>query len=102
MPRITSQCKERILDAADIQSVVGDFINFKRQGNNLVACCPFHGERTPSFHVNTARNRYHCFGCGRDGDAAQFLMEKEGMSFNQALEWLAKRFNVEIRYENSE
>lgn len=102
MPRITRQCKERILDAADIQSVVGDFIHLKRQGNNLVACCPFHGEKTPSFHVNAARNRYHCFGCGRDGDATQFLMEKEGMSFNQALEWLAKRFNVEIRYENSE
>lgn len=67
-----------------------------------MTCCPFHRERTPSFNINPERNTYYCYGCKRHGDAVQFVMEKEGISFPEALVLLAKRYNVELRYESSE
>ncbi|MCH5234751.1 MAG: DNA primase [Muribaculaceae bacterium] len=103
MPRITSQCKENIINNSDIEKVIRDYgYVLKKQGNNLVTCCPFHGERTPSFNINPERNTYYCYGCKRHGDAVQFVMEKEGISFPEALVLLAKRYNVELRYESSE
>ena len=72
IPRDT---EERILDAAQIVDVVGDFVSLRRRGSDFVACCPFHQEKTPSFHVNPARGMYHCFGCHEKGTEVCFMMK---------------------------
>jgi DNA primase len=66
----------QILQAADIVEVVGEFVNLKKRGANMIACCPFHGEKTPSFSVSPAKGIYKCFGCGKGGDALRFVMDK--------------------------
>ena len=87
---------EEIRNAANIETVVGARVPLKRAGRSLTACCPFHKEKTPSFHVNTERNRYHCFGCGVDGDAIKFIQEFEGRTFAEALEHLAGELGIPI------
>ncbi len=87
----------RILDAAQIADVVGDFVTLKRQGSDFVACCPFHNEKTPSFHVSPAKGIYKCFGCGKSGTAVGFVMEHEGMSYPEALRYLAKKYGIEVK-----
>lgn len=87
-----------IRSSAAIADVVGQFLpKLKPSGSNLVACCPFHQERTPSFNVNPARNIYKCFGCGKGGDAVTFLMEGQGMTYPDALRWLARRYSIEVQ-----
>lgn len=85
-----------ILDTARIEEVVGDFLTLKRRGGSYVACCPFHNEKTPSFHVNPARGIYKCFGCGKAGSAVGFVMEHEHMSYPEALRYLAAKYHIEI------
>jgi DNA primase len=85
-----------ILDAARIEEVVGEFVTLRRRGINLVGLCPFHGERTPSFNVNPPRNVFKCFGCGKAGDSVTFLREHENLTFEEALRWLGRRYNIEI------
>lgn len=102
MPRILESSIQRIKDAASIVDVVGDFIELKKKGAGYWACCPFHGERTPSFYVNPARNTYHCFGCGAGSTPVDFLMNHRNMSFAEAIEYLGKRFNEEVRYATKE
>lgn len=87
---------EEILQAARIEEVVGEFMTLKKRGSNLIGCCPFHNEKTPSFNVNPARNIFKCFGCGKAGDAAKFLMEHEHLSYPEALRYLAKKYNIKI------
>ena len=65
-------------------------LQFQRRGASHVCCCPLHGERTPSFHVNTARNSWHCFGCGKGGSAIDFLMERDNLSFIEAVKSIAQ------------
>lgn len=86
----------QILDATRIEDVVGDFVTLKRAGSGLVACCPFHNEKTPSFHVTPAKGIFKCFGCGKGGDAVSFLMEHEHLSYPEALRYLAKKYHIEI------
>ena len=76
--------------------MVGDFVNLRRRGANMIGLCPFHNEKTPSFNVNPARNIYKCFGCGRGGDPVNFLMEHEHLSFPESLRWLANKYGIEI------
>jgi len=102
MPRILESSVQRIKDAASIVDVVGDFIELKKKGAGYWACCPFHGERTPSFYVNPARNTYHCFGCEAGSTPVDFLMNYRKMSFTEAIEYLGKRFNEEVRYAAKE
>ncbi len=71
-----------------MSDVAGRHTNLKKHGRELVGLCPFHSERSPSFQVNDAKGTYHCFGCGRSGDAITFLIEKEGMRFTEATEYL--------------
>ena len=85
-----------ILETVKVDDVVGDFVNLKRRGTNLIGLCPFHNEKTPSFNVNPARNIYKCFGCGRGGDAVNFLMEHEHLSFPESLRWVAAKYGIEI------
>ncbi|MCC6725107.1 MAG: DNA primase [Saprospiraceae bacterium] len=86
----------QILETARIEEVISDFLTLRRAGANLTTLCPFHHEKTPSFSVSPVRNTFKCFGCGKGGNAAKFLMEHEGYSFPEALRWLAKKYNIEI------
>lgn len=88
---------QEILDATRIEDVVEEFVTLKRRGVNLIGLCPFHGERTPSFNVNPARNIFKCFGCGKAGNAITFLKEHEGHTYPDALRWLARKYNIEIQ-----
>ncbi len=86
----------KILDAAQIVDVVGDFVTLKRRGANYIACCPFHNEKTPSFSVSASKGIYKCFGCGKSGTAVGFVMEHENMSYSEALKYLAKKYHIEV------
>lgn len=89
MPRITAECEARIKDSADIVELVSRYLQLRRAGTSWKACCPFHNEKTPSFHVNPARQTFHCFGCGVGGDAVKFLMMYENLDYPTALRRLA-------------
>lgn len=87
---------QKILDAARIEEVVGDFVTLKRRGVNYIGLCPFHNEKTPSFTVSPAKNICHCFGCGKGGSPVNFIMEHENLSYVDALRYLAKKYRIEI------
>jgi len=91
---------DTIINSARIDEVVGDFVALKKRGVNLMACCPFHGEKTPSFSVSVTKGIYKCFGCGTAGNAVNFVMEHESMTYVEALRYLAKKYNIEIVEEN--
>lgn len=86
----------RILDAADIVEVVSDYVNLQRRGANYMGLCPFHNERTPSFSVNRQRNICKCFSCGKGGSPVNFIMEKEGISYHDALLHLANKYGIKV------
>jgi len=96
---IPKETVDLILDTARIEEVVGDFVTLKRRGSSFVACCPFHNEKTPSFHVTPSRGIYKCFGCGKAGSAVGFVMEYEHLTYPEALRYLAKKYNIEIKEE---
>ena len=93
---IPRETVEQILQAAHIEEVVGEFVTLKKRGSNMWGVCPFHNEKTPSFSVNPARNIFKCFGCGKAGDSAKFLMEHEHFSYPEALRYLARKYNIKI------
>ena len=93
---IPRETVDQILQAARIEEVVGEFVSLKKRGSNLWGNCPFHNEKTPSFSVNPARNIFKCFGCGKAGDSAKFLMEHEHYTYPEALRYLAKKYNIQI------
>ena len=93
---IPKETVDRIIDAARVEDVVGDFVSLKRRGANFVACCPFHNEKTPSFYVSPAKGIFKCFGCGKVGTAVGFVMEHENLSYGEALKFLAKKYNIEV------
>ncbi len=97
MMKIDPQTVQRILDTADIVEVVSDFVSLKRRGANYVGLCPFHNERTPSFSVSKSKGICKCFSCGKGGSPVNFIMELEQMSYQEALRYLAKKYNIEIR-----
>ncbi|MBQ9565347.1 MAG: DNA primase [Synergistaceae bacterium] len=87
---------QEIKNRLDILDVIGDRVRLHRAGRSYVGLCPFHNEKTPSFHVNPEKQTYHCFGCGKGGDLFSFVMEAEGVDFPQALELLAARAGVTL------
>ena len=93
---IPQETVNRILDAAQIVDVVGDFVTLKKRGANHMACCPFHNEKTPSFVVSPSKGIYKCFGCGKSGTAVGFVMEHENLSYTEALKYLAKKYHIEV------
>ena len=93
---IPRETVDQILQAARIEEVVGEFVSLKKRGANYIGLCPFHNEKTPSFSVNPARNIFKCFGCGKAGDSAKFLMEHEHYTYPEALHYLAKKYNIRI------
>ena len=87
---------DKISEAARVEEVVGDYVTLKKRGVNLIGLCPFHDEKTPSFYVSPVKGIYKCFGCGKGGHAINFVMEKELMSYPDALRHLAKKYNIHI------
>ena len=93
---IPQETVQKILDTARIEEVVGDFVTLRKRGADLWACCPFHGEKTPSFHVIPSKGQYYCFGCHKGGSAVGFIMDYEHLSYVEALRYLARKYNIEI------
>lgn len=92
MSDTVSQIKDRL----PIEEVIGNYIDIKKAGGNFKACCPFHNEKTPSFHISPDRGTYYCFGCGAKGDIFSFVQQIEGIDFKEALKNLAEKAGVEI------
>lgn len=100
---ISESTKQRAIEAADVYDVLSDFLpELRKKGGVYTCCCPFHSERTPSFTVNPARNRWFCFGCQKGGDAVEFLREHQNMSFSEAIEYLCRKYSIPIEYEKRE
>lgn len=94
---IDQETIQRIMDAARIEEVIGDFVSLKKRGANHIGCCPFHNEKTPSFYVSPSKGIFKCFGCGEAGDVVSFLKKHEHYTYVEALQWLARKYNIEIQ-----
>ncbi|MCH7408558.1 DNA primase [Belliella sp. DSM 111904] len=92
---------DKVRDRADIEDVVNDYVPLKKKGQNLWACCPFHNEKSPSFSVSPAKQIYKCFGCGKAGDPIQFVMDIEGVGFNEAIRHLAQKYGIEVEEDKA-
>ena len=97
--RIDPETVERIKQAAAVADVIGDYVTVKKKGANYWACCPFHGEKTPSFSISPSKGIYKCFGCGKAGDSVRFVMDIEGLGYGEALRHLAKKYGIDIQEE---
>jgi len=91
----------RVRDSSDIVAVISQYTQLRRVGRRFQGLCPFHSEKSPSFSVNGEEGLYYCFGCGAKGDAITFVREKEQQDFVGAVEWLANKFNVQLRYTDA-
>lgn len=96
---IDQETIQRIMDTARIEEVIGDFVSLKKRGANHIGCCPFHNEKTPSFYVSPSKGIYKCFGCGEAGDVIGFLKKHEHYTYPEALQYLARKYNIEIHEE---
>ncbi len=98
---ISSETIDAILNTTDIVTVVGDYTKLEHRGaNDYWGCCPFHGEKTASFHVDGDKKFYHCFGCHKGGNVVNFIMEMEKLSYPDTLELLAKKAGIPIKYQD--
>lgn len=93
---ISKETKDKIIETARIEEVVGDFVELKKRGTSLIGNCPFHNEKTPSFYVSVSKGIYKCFGCGAGGDSLKFVMEHEKYSYPEALRYLANKYAIEV------
>jgi len=93
---IPKETVDKILEAARIEEVVGDFVHLKKRGTSLIGLCPFHNEATPSFHVSVSKGIFKCFGCGKGGDSTRFIMDHEKASYPEALRYIANKYNIEV------
>lgn len=98
---ITNNSLEALKNRIDIVDVIGSYIELKKSGANFKACCPLHGEKTPSFVVSPSKQIFHCFGCGAGGDAIKFIQEHKKLSFAEAAEEAADYYNYSLQYESS-
>ena len=97
--RIRDESIAEIREATDVVALVGEYVTLRPGGGTrMKGLCPFHQEKTPSFTVDSSRALFHCFGCGQGGDAIDFLMKQETLSFTEAVERLAHRAGIEVRY----
>ncbi len=96
MPYYSDEVIEEIKSRNDIVDIIGQNVSFKHTGNSYVACCPFHHEKTPSFHVSRDKQMYHCFGCGVGGNVYTYVMEYENFSFPEAIKYLADRCGYQL------
>src|SRR5947208_5924865 len=101
MARIKDESVERVKPTMEILPVVEEVVRLRKSGGTYKGLCPFHQERTPSFTVSPARGTFKCFGCGEGGDAITFVEKIENVDFVGAIELLARRFGVELEYEEA-
>jgi DNA primase len=92
---------DEVIQQARVEEVISDFMTLRKRGINYEGLCPFHNEKSPSFKVNPVKGIYKCFGCGKAGSSIQFVMEHEGMSFIDAIKFLASKYGIELIEENS-
>ena len=92
---------QELLARTDVVDIVGRYVQLKKGGANFMGLCPFHGEKSPSFSVSPAKQFYHCFGCGKNGNAIGFLMEHAGMSFVEAVQDLAQQYGLQVPQDDS-
>jgi DNA primase len=97
---ISQRTIEEVKERANLLEIAGEFVKLRRQGSSHVGCCPFHAEKTGSFHIRDNGKFYHCFGCGVSGSAITFLMEARGLSFPDAVEELAARYGVKVEHDS--
>lgn len=102
MAQIPKESIEQVLSATDIVDLIGTYVPLKRAGSQFRANCPFHHEKTPSFYVNPARQSFHCFGCGKGGDAIAFVRDHENLPFMDAVRKLANRAGIQLREEEED
>ncbi len=95
--RIAEEKIDQIRQAVDIVEIISDYVQLKKQGRNYFGLCPFHGEHTPSFSVSADKQIFHCFGCGAGGNVFTFIMELEGISFQEAAIKLAEKANIDLQ-----
>ncbi|PZX52446.1 DNA primase [Algoriphagus ratkowskyi] len=98
---ISKLTTDRVKERMDIEEVLGDYLPMKKKGQNLWANCPFHGEKTPSFSISPAKQIYKCFGCGKAGDPIQFVMDIEGIGFQEAIKHIAGRYGIEVEEDET-
>ncbi len=96
---IPKETIQNIIETARVEEVISDFVTLQKRGVNYVARCPFHDEKTPSFVVSPSKGIYKCFGCGKAGNAVNFVMEHEHFSYPEALKYLARKYNIEVQEE---
>ena len=98
LPNMIDQATiDKILDAAQIVDVVSEFVTLRKRGVNYIGLCPFHNEKTPSFSVSPSKGLCKCFSCGKGGNVVHFIMEHEQLSYYEALKWLARKYNIEVK-----
>ncbi|MBT8231050.1 MAG: DNA primase, partial [Bacteroidia bacterium] len=97
---ISQRTIQEVINVAQTAEVLEDYVTLKRRGANMIGLCPFHDEKTPSFSVSPSKNIYKCFGCGKGGNAINFLMEHDQLSYPEAIRTLAKRYNITIEEDN--
>ena len=93
---IPKETVDKIIETSRIEEVVGDFVSLKKRGTSMIGLCPFHNEKTPSFHVSVGKGIFKCFGCGQGGDSVRFIMEHEKATYPEALRYLANKYSIEI------
>jgi DNA primase len=98
--RVDDSIKREVLSRTDIAEYIGQFVTLRKRGNSLVGLCPFHAEKTPSFHVHPDRGFFKCFGCDAHGDVINYLRRAENLTFPDALRVLAKRAGIEVEAED--
>ena len=87
---------QELLARTDVVEIVGRYVQLKKGGANFMGLCPFHGEKSPSFSVSPSKQFYHCFGCGKNGNAISFLMDHAGMTFVEAVNDLAQQYGLQV------
>ena len=101
MSRIPQETIDRINDNADIVDIVSKSVDLKKRGRNFFGLCPFHEEKTPSFSVAPDKGIYHCFGCGKGGNAINFIIENEKLSFVEAIQQLGQHLGIQVEFSGS-
>ncbi|WP_311537104.1 DNA primase [uncultured Anaerococcus sp.] len=101
MRLISDDMANQIKESSDIIDIIGEYVDLKRAGSSYKGLCPFHNEKTPSFTVDKKKQLFHCFGCGAGGDVVSFIMQKEGLSYPESLEFLANRAGINLVYQNN-
>ena len=101
MARIPQEIINRINDTADIVEIVSKYVDLKQRGRNFFGLCPFHNEKTPSFSVAPDKGIYHCFGCGNGGNAVNFIMEYEKISFVDAIQQIGGQLGIEVEFSGN-